>query len=87
MKRILLALLLAAASTQAQTLWRVNSAGQLVLKPAYICYDIRLETSTSLAGPWIQSAHIWGTNRCDAREFTVPRTTEPARYWRIVIVR
>ena len=93
MKTLTLLLLLWTANSHAQSLITKNPDGTMTLRPARLCYEVSCQTSTSINGPWIETNHAWGpqggTLPCAGFAFTTPAVNsgEPARYWRLVIVR
>ena len=93
MKTLLLSLFALATVASAQSIVTKNPNGSLTLRPARVAYHVRIETATSLAGPWLSEGESWGPNGgaepCAGFSFTTPpvRSGESQRFWRLVIIR
>lgn len=70
-----------------QSTCTMNANGSVTLRPAWVCSEVKCQTSTSINGPWDTVIYVSGQRACAQLAFTVKKTGEPQRYWRIVILK
>lgn len=87
--KTLILILFAALPALAQSVNTKNPNGTITMRPARLAYEVKCETATSLAGPWFTVVYVSGSEPCYGMSFTTPpiRSSEPQRFWRLVIVR
>lgn len=83
---LILSLLLLPSAVVAQSKCEIAKDGRMVLRPKFTCYECVLETATSIAGPWFVTNHVWGERQCAEIAFTLPKTNEAVRLWRLRII-
>ncbi len=86
-KATVAALLLFTFSVCAQSTCSHATDGRIIMRPKYTCSECVLETSTSAAGPWFITNHVWGERPCAEISFTIPKTNERLRLWRLRILK
>lgn len=78
-------------STNIHFTYTKNPNGTMTLVPVRPCYEVLLQTASSLTGPWLDRDRMWSAPGvpCGSFSFTTPANVrgEPQRFWRLIIVR